>query len=497
MKTKLLLGAALALAPTTAFAQAREVPKIKNVIVVVNDGGGPTVYDAARLYLGRPLATDNRRFKKIHVSTHPLRSDSATNNTPGTDDQAEDVVYSSARFWDTTPVAGVSTVAGYAGYAAGFAGYEWSRYAHPDSGNTASSLANGVKSYNNSINVDGSGDPQTAITDILQAVRKAGRRAGVVSTVQFSDATPAALGGAHNIARANRNAIALEMFSTGQLDLIAGTGNPDYDDNGNVRAPNYSWISQGLWNDLKNGTNVSGGNRFNFQLVQDRETVDALAAGSMTAPERLAIIMKGDNSTQFNRTLTTLPTAYEPYQDALKTNVPTFRNLTVAALNALGTSTNRGGATRGFYLMAEAGGVDRAEHANNTGRMIEEMIDSDNAVQAIIDWVDREDTDATWENTLLIVTADHDHLLYGPNGDTVPFQPLVDNGAGVTPGNRWFGPNHGTGLVPLFVMGRGADRIVDLATNNDTFTDAEGRTFGHGAYADQTDIGNFLKAAVR
>lgn len=499
MKTKLLLGAALLAAPLAAEAQT--APPIRNVIVVVNDGGGPTVYDAARMYLGKRLVTDNPRFAKLWVSTYPLRPDSSTNNTPGTDAQDPSTVYDSAKFWDTTPKAGASTASGYSAYPAAFEGYEWSRFAHPDSGNTASSLSNGKKSYNNSINVDGSGDPQVTIIDLLNAARKAGKRTGVVTTVEFADATPAALGGAHNIARANRNAIAAEMFSTGNLDVIGGAGNPDYDDNGVARTtPNYSWVSAALWGDLKAGTNTSGSNPWNFELVQDKADIDALAAGTRLPPEKLAMIVKSFTSTQFNRAGETTnpadPHLKDPFADPLRTDTPTQVNLTLAALNALGMQKNAAGRAKGFYLMTEAGAVDRAEHANNTGRMIEEMVDSQNTVQAIIDWVDRADTDANWKNTLLIVTADHDHLLYGPQGDKIPFQPLKTNGPGKTPQNKWFGPNHGTGLVPLFAMGAGVAELSALATKTDSYTDAKGRTFGHGAYMDQTDIGTFLKTAL-
>lgn len=500
MKTKLLLGAALLVAPFAA-ASAQTAPKIKNVIVVVNDGGGPTVYDTYRLYKGSPLTTDRAFFKKTWVSTHPLRSDSPTNNTPaGGDAQDPNVVYDSAKFWDTTPVAGPSTVPGYNLYPAGFAGYEWSRFAHPDSGNTASSLASGVKTYNNAINVDGSGDPQVSIVDLLEAAKKGGKRTGVVTTVQVSDATPAALGGAHAIARSNTASIAYEMFGQGNLDVIAGAGNPDYDDNGVLRtAGNYSWIPQDLWTDLKAGTNVSGRNAFNFQLLQTKNDIDSVAAGVTPTPEKLAMIVRSFTSTQFNRAGETTnpqdPHTKQPYADPLKNDVPTQASLTIAALNAVGKQANKTG-IRGFYLMTEAGAVDRAEHANNLGRMVEEMQASDETVKAIIDWVNRADTDANWRNTLLIITADHDHLLYGPQGDTVPFQPVGDNGKGQLPAGKFLGPNHGTGLVPLYAYGKGADELLALATKTDTYVDTDGTVRGHGAYADQTDVGAFLKAAL-
>lgn len=487
MKRALLLGAAIAVLPISAAVAVTPIAGVKNIIIIVNDGGGYTVYDATRMYLGKPLVTDGAKFAKTSVSTYPLRIDTVL---PGSKVQDPNLVYSSAKFWDTVPVVGNSVITGYTAYPAGFRGYEWSRLAHPDSGNTASSLANGIKSYNNAINVDGAGDPQITITDLIDAAKKVGKGAGVVSTVQFGDATPAALGGAHNITRANRPAIADEMFSTGKLDVIGGTGNPDFDDNGLARAANYSWITSALWADLNNNTNLSGKNPEKFKLLQDRAAIEAISDKKVKPPLKLAMIIKGDNSAQFNRTLTGAPTAYEPFQDAFKTNVPSLEKLTLAALNVLDQNG------RGFYLMAEEGAVDRAEHGNNTGRMIEGMIDSNNTVQAVINWVNRKDTAATWENTLMIVTADHDHLLYGPDAATVPFQALQDKGAGKTPGNRWFGPNHGTGLVPLYAYGKGAASVTALATKLDAYTDAQGRNWGYGLYVDQTELGEVLKATA-
>ena len=515
MKTKFLLGAALLAATVLAAPAIAATPiaGVKNIIVLINDGGGYTVYDAGRLYKGSPLVTDGAGFKKTSVSTYPLRPDSPTNNTPGTTAQDPASVFVSAKYWDTTPVAGLSTVTGYntpagaqAGfsaipaplYPAAFRGYEFSRFAHPDSGNTASSIATGVKSYNNAINVDGHGDAQVTITDLIDAMKSVGKATGVVSTVQFADATPAALGGAHNIARSNRTQIAAEMFSSGKLDVIGGTGNPDFNDDGLPRTPAYTWIAAPLWTDLKANTNTSGLNAQKWVLLQDKAPIQALANKQAKAPAKLAMIVKGDNSSQFNRTNTVKRadgSNIDATQDIvggtpLKTNVPSQAELTLAALNALDQNG------RGFYLMTEAGAVDRAEHANDTARMIEELDASQQTVQAIIDWVNRPDTAATWDNTLLIVTADHDHLLYGPDATTVPFQPLVDNGPGKIPGNKWFGPNHGTGVVPLYAYGKGAATVVALAKHVDSYTDGQGRKFGYGKYVDQTELGDVLKATA-
>ncbi len=557
MKTIYLLGAAAgALFATAAVAAPTiaAIPGVKNIIVIINDGSGNTVYDAARMYKGAPLTTDGAGFRRVQLSTYPLREDRVPdsiyssdgtfingvlqdNNTPLGLAQQASVVYDTAKFWDTTPVAGrnlatpgnpTGTIAGgsfasgYQAYPAGFLGYEWSRYAHPDSGNTASSLASGVRSYNNSINVDGAGTPSVTLVDLIDAAALVGKTTGIVSTVQFGDATPAAMGGAHNIARANRTQIAAELFSTGRLDVIGGTGNPDFDNNGVARTtPNHSWITAAHWADLKNKTNTTGLNALKWPLLQQRADNQKLATGQMKPPRRVAMIMRGFDSHQYNRAgVSTNPTLHEVYDPARdlpdcvtnnvpvgpgvacqqppQANVPTQAELTLAALNVVGRQG------KGFFMMSEAGAVDRAEHGNSTARMIEEQLASENTVQAVIDWVNRADTAATWENTLLIVTADHDHLLYGPQADTVPFQPLEDKGAGKTPGNKWFGPNHGTGLVPLLAYGKGADAIAALATQIDDTgidlvnpTDGKSYHLGYGAYTDQPTVGAVLKLTAQ
>ena len=76
--------------------------------------------------------------------------------------------------------------------------------------------------------------------------------------------------------------------------------------------------------------------------------------------------------------------------------------------------------------MIEGGAVDWANHANEPDRMIEEQIDFVKAVEAVVAWVDKH---SNWNDTLLILTADHEcGLLWGPDSDRVAFQPLADRG---------------------------------------------------------------------
>lgn len=485
------LGRHLALATTmlacfvaSTPAAAAEVVKAKNIIILIADGSGYNTLEATRLWTGAPLYTDGNGFQTVGMSTYPLRT--GTSPIAGDAGLAQDpnTVYNPVKNWNTTPVSGT-----VGGYPRGFEGYEWNRGTAPDSANTIVSIMTGEKTYNNAVNVNGNGDPLLTLAEV--AVQN-GREAGVISTVQFGDATPAVGGGAHNVSRGNRQAIANEMFGSGVLSVIGGTGNPDYNDNGQLRTANYSWISEALWTDLKNGTNNSGYNGQNWTLLQNKDDIAAIANMSVTAPEKLAMIGMADNGLQAYRGGLTASTDNAYTTPFLETST-SYTDMLMAALNRL--DQNDGG----LYLLGEQGEPDRAMHSNNLGRTIESYIDFQNGVQAVVDWIDNPLTSADWSNTLLIVTADHDHLLFGPDGAVDPFQAvqLGLSGAGSLPEHMWFSGSHSNQLVPLMVRGAGADNIVALADTLDTYTDEQGRTFGRGLYTDQAELGKYLLQAAQ
>jgi alkaline phosphatase len=477
-----ILTAGLLASTFIAVPAIAEEQKVKNIIVMIADGAGFNTLDATRFWTGAPLVLDGNGFLTTAMSVYPLRN--STTPIPGPAGLAQDpnAVYSSASNYNTTPVAGSNGI-----YPKGFQGYDWNRATFPDSGNTATSVVTGTKTYNNAINVNGNGDDLITLAEVSVAY---GREAGVVSTVAFGDATPSAGGGAHNITRNDRQTIANEMFGSGVLSVIGGAGSPDFDDNGVAPlAPNYSWVSPALWADLKDGTNTSGFNGQGWTLYQNASDIQAIANSTLAAPNKLAMIGKAFNGLDQYRGGLTASTD-DPFTTPLRTDVPTLTDLSIAALNRL----NEG--EKGLYLLAEEGEVDRAMHANNLGRMIEAYIEFNAAVQAVIDWVDSGDSKATWGNTLLIVTADHDHLLFGPDAATDPYQDLVDNGAGVLPGHRWFSGSHSNQLIPLFAKGSGAEHVIALADDVDSYTDGQGRQFGRGLFTDQAELGRYLLGAA-
>jgi len=115
--------------------------------------------------------------------------------------------------------------------------------------------------------------------------------------------------------------------------------------------------------------------------------------------------------------------------------------------------------------MIEGGAVDWANHSRQPSRMIEEQIDFFQAAEAVIEWVNAR---SNWQETLLILTADHETgLLWGPTSDSSAFEPLADRGLGVVPGLKYNHNSHTNSLVPLYARGPGSQRFAALAAGTD------------------------------
>ena len=146
----------------------------------------------------------------------------------------------------------------------------------------------------------------------------------------------------------------------------------------------------------------------------------------------------------------------------------------------------------GFYLMVEGGAVDWANHANEQERMVEEQIDYVKAVEAVVAWVD---SHSNWNDTLVILTADHETgLLWGPDSAKVAFQPLKDRGAGKLPGMKHNSHGHSNSLVPLYARGPGSERFAALQKGQDRHAAAQWHCSGQ--YVDNTDVFAVMRAEV-
>ena len=157
--------------------------------------------------------------------------------------------------------------------------------------------------------------------------------------------------------------------------------------------------------------------------------------------------------------------------------------------------------------MIEGGAVDWAGHSNNMDLMIGELMDFNEAVDAVIDWVNT--NDSAWANTLLIVTSDHEtgYLTPGPgifqdqplgevSDDTLALEKIIANSGGrraswldadsdsvIDSGElvywAWNSGVHTNTLVPLYARGVGAELFDTYATSSDPV---------RGSYLDNTNV---------
>lgn len=161
--------------------------------------------------------------------------------------------------------------------------------------------------------------------------------------------------------------------------------------------------------------------------------------------------------------------------------------MTKAALNVLGQNEDR------LYFHVEGGAVDWAAHANDTARIIEEQMDFNHSVKAVVDWVKMH---SNWDETMLLVVTDHGNAIpMGPNSDTIPFEPVESRGRGVLPGVLWHSPTHTNENTLLFAKGAGTEMLYDHIVGYDA---GLALILGHndGASTENDAIGRVMRAAL-
>ncbi|MCX7421684.1 MAG: alkaline phosphatase [Planctomycetia bacterium] len=311
-------------------------------------------------------------------------------------------------------------------------------HAYPDSANTAEAMTTGVKSYNNSINVDYAGHQ---VTPIAHEVQANGFSVGTVTSVPISHATPAC-SYAHNVDRDDyqdltRDLLGLPSIAHPQqplrgLDVLIGGGYGD-------KATKTGETVTNAVKDVLTGTVKSKGQGANFVPGNiwltdvDRQTIDVHNGGKYVVAERTkglngrdglnaatekAIASKqrllgfygalkghlpfatadGDFKPTVGRT-----NKAESYTEADLNENPTLADMTASALAVLSKNP------KGFWLMVEAGDVDWANHDNNLDNSIGAVNSGDKAFKVITDWVEQH---SNWNETVVIVTADHGHFMW-------------------------------------------------------------------------------------
>ena len=327
-------------------------------------------------------------------------------------------------------------------------------YAHdaqvPDSAPTATALTTGVKTRNGVIGIDQTvaeddcaGSRGRDVMTFFEQAEAAGLRTGIVSTARITHATPAATY-AHVANRdwENDSDLSSAARRAGCIDIARQLVEWPYGDGLDV---------------------VLGGGRAQFMPRTATDPEDARAVGLRTDGRDLtrewSLRPSGGryiwNRAQFDAFEGDGPLLglfershmnFEVDRARDAGGEPSLTEMTLKAIDIL----ERG--DKGYVLMVEAGRIDHAHHLGMAGRALDETVELDRAIAAVMARVNLDDT-------LIIVTADHSHNLtitgyprrgnpilgrvVGVNGkeslgsDGMPYTTLsYANGPGAAPGAR-------------------------------------------------------------
>ncbi len=356
MKRSFLSGAILscAAAMTVNTVTAAEA---KNIIFFLGDGMGPVTQTAARIYAGEKAGLAVPETHKLAMEKLGYAARVKT--------YSED-----AQTTDSAP--------GMASYITGSKSKNEVISMTPDTNpNDASGNAYQV---NGDSTCPTTGNGQ-AVETLLETLKAKSYGTGIVSTTRITHATPATTY-AHICNRNAENTIAAQMVPNGAgyntklgtdgMDVVLGGGRRHF-------LP----------------TTVSGGRRTDSRnLVEEMKTAGytyvstgtELSAVNLASTNKLLGLF---NASDLNYDL-----------DRVKSSInePSLADMTKAAIQVL--SRNQ----KGYFLMVEGGRIDHALHGTNAKRALEDTLAFDAAIKAAVESVDL-------SNTLIIVTADHDHVM--------------------------------------------------------------------------------------
>ncbi len=293
------------------------------------------------------------------------------------------------------------------------------QHAYTDSAASATSMFSGTKTYNGAVNVDFQGHQRTPISRELQ---QQGFAIGVVTSVPLSHATPGCAY-ANNVHRYDYQDISRDLLG------LPSSAHPAAPLPGVAVLLGAGWGEE-VSRDKRQGENFVPGNQYLTDV--DLEAVDIEHGGryqvvqrSAHAEGRAALLESSRLAAKNGHRLLgyfggnhghlpfrTADGAYDPvnglrrmnenYSQADLQENPTLADMTEAALAVLETNS------QGFWLMIEAGDVDWANHDNNIDASIGAVKSGEAAFDVVIDWVHEHNA---WNDTLVIVTADHGHYL--------------------------------------------------------------------------------------
>lgn len=449
MLKPLLLSSLVA---TALYAPLASAATAKNVIFFLGDGMGPTTLTAARIY--KYGEASNLQMQEL---PRTARIKTYSNDAQTTDSAPSMSAYMTGVKMNNEVI---SMSADTAAVAPG-----------KDS--------NGNKTVNNCTTGNG-----TAATTLLELAKAQGKGTGSITTTELTHATPAATY-AHICHRDTQYDIAAQAVPGGTgfnsalgdgVDVLMGGGANHWTP---YAAANTKGRADGR--DLTSELQSQG-----YTYVADKTALAALDTANTS--KLLGLFSK------------TSHLAYELDRVADSSNTqPSLAEMTAKAIDILSHND------KGYFLMVEGGRIDHALHGTNAKRALEDTVAFDEAIKTALAKVDR-------SNTLIVVTADHDHTMtingYSAKGNPIlglvtdkdgnqatdvdgrPYTTLVFGNGSNRPatrpdltsdqvqandylqeaGIRLSSETHGGGDVMLFADGAGAENFKGTLENTAVFS---------------------------
>ncbi|XP_044583815.1 alkaline phosphatase-like [Cotesia glomerata] len=269
----------------------------------------------------------------------------------------------------------------------------------------ATALLCGVKANYETLGLDSSAkfdnclSSKTArVTSIVDWAQREGKSTGMVTTTRVTHATPAALY-AHassryweddskvpSAARASCKDIARQLLEDEpgrNINVILGGGRRHF----------VSKVAQDPEEPEKEGRRLDGRNL----ITEWTKYHQNMAAKYVYSKEQFDEI----DPARVNYLLGLFAYSHMDFdvdRNTTGTGDPSLAEMTIKALRILKRNP------KGFFLFVEGGRIDHAHHYNNAYRALDETLAMEEAVRAVMEEVDLSET-------LLVVTADHSHVL--------------------------------------------------------------------------------------
>ena len=347
----LLLATTITLAASQAFAAG----EAKNVIFFLGDGMGPVTVTASRIF-------KYGEGGKLTMDTLPR---TARIKTFSLDAQTTDSAPSMAAYM--TGVKSRNEVLSMDG----------NTFVKRPSADTSvtPNVGNAVN------NCPATGNGASVPTILEQAIAK-GKGTGVVSTARLTHATPAATY-AHVCHRDAEYDISRQAVPGGVgFNTALGSGVDVL-----LGGVSYFWRP---FNAAANPRGRPDGRDLVAELQAKGYTVVSDLPGFNAAPASGRLIGLFDQAVAQGHM------SYELDRDPAKE--PSLSQMTTKAIDILSKNPN------GYFLMVEGGRIDHALHGTNAKRALADTIAFDDAIKTALGKVDL-------SNTLIVVTADHDHTM--------------------------------------------------------------------------------------